>query len=143
MYVYIVVALFWGVFIMEAFSTNIPEILNWIERFGVSFATLCVVIYALLKAGFWIGEKIIVPVVNSYISFLTELKNAVWDIAKSNTLINSNMESLIDIQKENGKSIQKLLELHEINQEKTLTKERKTTMIPKTELSRHEPVTAA
>lgn len=123
---------------METEPSNIPEILNWIERFGISFAILCVFLFVLLKVGYWFGEKVIVPVVTGHTGFLTELKNAVWDIAKSNVLINSNMEQLIDIQKENSENIKKIIE---INYEKPLARERKTTIIPKTEISRHEPVT--
>jgi len=123
---------------METEPSNIPEILNWIERFGISFAILCVFLFTLLKAGYWIGEKIFVPIVTAYTGFLTEVKNAVWEIAKSNVLINSNMEQLIDIQKENSDNIKKIIE---INHEKPLVRERKTTIIPKTEISRHEPVT--
>ena len=122
---------------MEPTPSNIPEILNWIERFGISFAILCVFLFVLLKVGYWLGEKVIVPVVTGHTGFLTEVKNAVWDIAKSNILINSNMEQLIDIQKENSENIKKLIE---INQEKPLVRERKTTIIPKTEISRHESI---
>lgn len=124
---------------MEITSLNTSELIATIERSGISFMVLCLFLYALVRVGWWFGDRVIVPLVTAHTGFLNEVKSAVWDIAKSNILINKNMEQLIDIQSENSENIKKILIS---NQEKVLAKHPKTATIPKTEVSRNESVSA-
>ena len=96
---------------MEITSLNTSELIATIERSGISFMVLCLFLYALVRVGWWFGDRVIVPLVTAHTGFLNEVKSAVWDIAKSNVLINKNMEQLIDIQSENSENIKKIFKI--------------------------------
>ena len=116
---------------------NFSPILLWVERSGVPFGILCVLSYVFLKCAWWIGEKVVVPIVNGHTGFLSEVRSAITNIAESNHTIADRMTNLIDISTANGIVLQ---DLTQANEEiiptpvgKTLPKKSKASTISKVE----------
>lgn len=116
---------------------NFNSILLWVERSGVPFGILCVLSYVFLKCAWWIGEKVVIPIVSGHTGFLSEVRSAVTNIAESNYAIAERMTNLIDISTANGIALQNLTEANEeiipVPSGKTLPKRSKSSTIPKVE----------
>lgn len=108
---------------------NFPAVLSWVERSGVPFAIICVLSYVVLKILKWIGDNIV-------IKFLNELIGSIKDIKESNRQVVTGLNNLVSIQEVNQTSIKNLIALtEETNQlisSKSLLKDRKSVIIPKT-----------
>lgn len=116
---------------------NFSFILSWIERSGVPFGILCVLSYVFLKCAWWIGERVVVPIVGGHTGFLSEVRSAITNIAESNHTIAERMTNLIDISKANGIALHNLTDTNEeiipTHAGKTLPKRPKSSTIPQVE----------
>ena len=116
---------------------NFGYVLSWVERSGVPFGILCVLSYVFLKCLWWIGEKVVVPIVSGHTGFLSEVRSSIAEIAESNHIIAEGMTNLIDISTANGIVLHNLTEANEeIIQTpvgKILPKRSKSSTIPRVE----------